>query len=197
MGFNGAFGDTEFSGDLFVEQPGHHQPHNLELSWRELRKSGAALCHLSALFPFLGGAGQRLRHGREKFLIRKWFWQEIYRSAFHGTDCHWYIAVSGDEYDLLYSAFLRELLLKGGPVEAGHPDIKDETRRTRLRKTLEVFSSAGKGRDGVFLCREQGDDALPNRGVVIHNEHAPFRLFHPLTLLLTVAVVFIIVGLSQ
>src|SRR6266481_9418097 len=111
MGLDRAKRDAEFRADLLVEQPGDHQPEDLELSWRELRKPRAALHHLAALLPILGGARQRLRHGGEQFVVTKRFWQKIGRPALHRTDPHWYIAVPGDEDDLLHSTFLRQLPL--------------------------------------------------------------------------------------
>src|SRR5208283_2570799 len=94
--------DTEFLADLLVEQSGDHPPEDLELSRRELRKPRAA-------FHYLAGTRQRLRHGGEQFVVPKRFWQKIDCPAFHRPDSHWYIAVPGDEDDLLHSTFIREL----------------------------------------------------------------------------------------
>src|ERR1700730_16442075 len=118
MGLNRAKRDAEFRADLFVEQPGDHQPEDLELSWRELRKPRAAFNRLAALLPMLGGARKRLRHGGEQFVVPKRFWQKIGRPAFHRTDPHWYIAVPCDEDYLLHPTLLRELPLEGKAVES-------------------------------------------------------------------------------
>src|SRR5271166_3051026 len=102
MFLNRAKRDAEFRADLLVEQPGDHPPEDLELSRRELRKPRTAFRHLA-------GTRQRLCHGEEQFVVPKRFWQKIDRPAFHRPDSHWYIAVPGDEDDLLHSTFIREL----------------------------------------------------------------------------------------
>jgi hypothetical protein len=118
MGLNRTYGGTEFSSDLFVEEPGYYQPHDFELSWRKLRKSCAAFCEVATLLPVVGRARQRLRYSGEQFVIAKRLWQEVDCAAFHCTDPHRYVTVTGNEDDLLQTAFLSELFLEGGAIKS-------------------------------------------------------------------------------
>src|SRR5260370_42570344 len=88
------------------------------ITWRQLRKPRPDFHYLAAFPAFLGRTRHRLLHGGEQFVVHKRFWQIIDRPAFHHTDPRWYIAVSGDEHDLLDPAFLRELPLEGQAVES-------------------------------------------------------------------------------
>jgi len=151
-----------------------HQPEDLELSWRELRKPRPAFHNLAALLAFLGRARQRLRHGREQLIVSKRFWQEINRPAFHRTDTRWYIAVPGDKYYLLPSAFLRELLLEGEAVESRQLHVKHEARWAGVRHARKILGGANEDLDGVVLCRQQIGEARPDRLIVIHHEDVRF-----------------------
>src|ERR1700747_1563691 len=130
MGLNRTYGGTEFSSDLFVEEPGYYQPHDFELSWRKLRKSCAAFCEVATLLPVVGRARQRLRYSGEQFVIAKRFRQKIGCAAFHRTDPHRDVAVTGNEDDLLLPAFLSELFMEGGAIKSRQAYVENEARRT-------------------------------------------------------------------
>jgi hypothetical protein len=87
--------------------------------------------------------------------------------------------------------------LECGAVESRQPNVKDETRRAGGRNTLQIFGSTGEGLHGVVLCREQEARLFRIEGSSSTTNTRRSGSFNPLALLLTLAILFILLGLSQ
>ena len=104
--------DAKVSGDLLVEATRYDHGHHLALTWGEsiiARPEGR-----NGFFIFEPNAIpiQAKLDRVQEVLIPEWLGEEFYRSALHGLDRHWNIAVAGDEDDWQLNLRLRKLSLE-------------------------------------------------------------------------------------
>ena len=91
---------VELRRDLFVQQAGHNEGHDLTLALRQRFVPPSQLGHISLVKSCSAVTINRLLNGVKQLLVAKRFREEVHRADLQGLHRHWNITMSGDENDL-------------------------------------------------------------------------------------------------
>jgi len=129
MSLDRGLAGVELCRDLFVQQPGHHERHDLPLALRQRFVPPSQLGHTCPLMSCNAVMLNRLLNRVEKLLVTKRFREEVHRAGLQGLHRHWNVTVSGHEHDLDWWIGLGKLLLDVEATQSRKSHVQDKAAR--------------------------------------------------------------------
>src|SRR6266581_4662405 len=162
---------AEFPTDLFIQQTGNHQRHNLPLTMCERLVTVperpclcfTTKCGLAAL--------DGVSDGTQQHIVAEWLRQELDSARFHGLDGHWYVTVTRNEDDRHVDPIAGDAFLQIETIETWKRNVKYEAARNKDSWTAEKFLC---GREYFRLQAFPANQQLQRLAygdVVVNDEH--------------------------
>jgi hypothetical protein len=169
---------AEFPTDLFIQQAGGYQGHDLPLTMCERRVTVperpclcfTTKCGLAAL--------DGVSDGTQQHIVAEWLRQELDSARFHGLDGHWYVTVTGNEDDRHVDPIARDAFLQIETIETWKRNVKYEAARNKDSWAAEKFL---RGREYFRLpafATNQQLQRLAHGNVVVNHEHDWYAVRH-------------------
>jgi hypothetical protein len=112
MSLHRGLAGVELRRDLFVQQTGHDECHDLTLALRQRFVPPSELGQTCPLMSCSAVTINRLLNSVEELLVTKRFREKVHRAGLQGLHRHWNVPMSGHEHDLDWWIGLGKLLLK-------------------------------------------------------------------------------------
>jgi hypothetical protein len=113
----------ELRRDLFVQQAGHNESHDLTLALRQRFVPPSQLGHIRPLTSCSAVTINRLQNGVKQLLVAKRFREEVHRAGLQRLHCHWNITMTGDENDLDWWIHFGQLALEIEAAQSREPHV--------------------------------------------------------------------------
>src|SRR5579864_1956139 len=163
--------DVELATDLFIQQTGNHQRHNLPLTMCERRVTVperpylrlATKCGLAAL--------DGVSDSTQQHIIAEGLRQELDSACLHGLDGHRYVTVTRNEDDRHVDPIAGDAFLQIEAIETWEGHVKYEAARNEDSCAAEKFLC---GREYFWLpafAANQQLQRLAYGDVVVNHEH--------------------------
>src|SRR5262249_50506380 len=120
--------DPELVTDLFIQQAGGHQRHDLPFATAERRVTVPEHLDLRPLTKCSAAALDGVLYSAEQHIVVEWFGQELDGSRLHRLDCHRNIAVTRYEDDRRIRS-IDNALLDVEPIEVWKGHIQYQAAR--------------------------------------------------------------------
>jgi len=129
MSLHRGLAGVELRRDLFVQQAGHDEWHNLTLALRQRFVPPTKLGQIRPLTSCSAVTIDRLANGVKQLLVTKRFREEVYRAGLQGLHRHWNVTVRGDENDLDRWIRIGQLTLKIETAQSRESHVQDKAAR--------------------------------------------------------------------
>ena len=124
MGLHRDLTDAEFAANLFVQQTGDDQGHDLSFARGKGRVTIPELFDLRLLAKSDAAAFEGLPDGAKEHVIVKRLCEKFDSACFHGLHCFWHIAVTCDEDNGYIRVFGRNSFLQLEAIQARHGNVE-------------------------------------------------------------------------
>jgi hypothetical protein len=165
------FAYAEFPTDLFIQQAGGYQGHDLPLTICERRVTVPERPYLRLTTKCGLAALDGVSDGTQQHIVAEWLRQELDSARFHGLDGHWYVTVTGNEDDRHVDPIAGDAFLQIETIEAWKRNVKYEAARNKDSWAAEKFL---RGREYFRLpafATNQQLQRLAYGNVVVNHEH--------------------------
>ena len=134
------FADTQFRANLFIEQTGDNQGHDLPFSKSQRCVAVPKIAHRHFAVQCHAAAFEAFAYHPEQHFIADRLDQEIDSPGFHRFYRRWNISVAGNEDDRHLGALARDYLLRFESIQVGKREVEDETARDKRPRSTEEFA---------------------------------------------------------
>src|SRR6266481_3279207 len=163
--------DVELATDLFIQQPGGYQRHDLPFARSErlvtvpegpyLRL--ATKCGLAAL--------DGVSDGTQQHIVAEWLRQELDSARLHGLDGHRYVTVTRNEDDRHVDPIAGDAFLQIETIEAWKRNVKYEAARNKDPWAAEKFLRGREYLRQPAFAANQQLQRFAYGDVVVNDEH--------------------------
>jgi hypothetical protein len=129
MSLHRGFAGVELRRDLFVQQTGHDERHDLTLTLRQRFVPPSPLGQTSPLISSSAVTLDRLLNGVEELLVTKRFREKVHRAGLQRLHRHWNVPMSADEHDGDWSIGFGKLVLKVEATQSRESHVQDKAAR--------------------------------------------------------------------
>src|SRR4029434_9590642 len=123
MSLHRGLAGVELRRDLFVQQAGHDECHDLTLARRQRFVPPSQLGQIRPLTSGSAVTINRLLNGVEQLLVTKRLREKVHRASLQGLHRHWNVTMSGDEHDLHRWIRMGKLTLKIEAAQSGESHV--------------------------------------------------------------------------
>jgi hypothetical protein len=112
MSLHRGLAGVELRRDLFVQQTGHDECHDLTFALRQGSVPPSQLGQICPPMPRSAVTVNRLLNSVEELLVTKRLREKVHRTGLQRLHRHWNVAMSSDEHDVDWWIGLGKLVLK-------------------------------------------------------------------------------------
>jgi hypothetical protein len=129
MSLDRGLAGVELCRDLFVQQTGHDECHDLTLTLRQRFVPPSQLGQTCPLLSCSAVTLNPLLNSIEELLVTKRLREKVHRARLQRLHRHWNVPMSADEHDGDWSIGLGKLVLKVEATQSRESHVQDEAAR--------------------------------------------------------------------
>src|SRR5712675_3368503 len=163
--------DVELATDLFIQQAGGYQRHDLPFARSERRVTVPERPCLRLATKRGLAALDGVSDGTQQHIIAEWLRQELDSARLHGLDGHRYVTVTGNKDDGHVDPIAGDAFLQIETIETWKRNVKHEAARNKDSRAAEKFLCGHEYFRLPTFAANQQLQRLAYGDVVVNHEH--------------------------